>query len=193
MCPVDARTKGVLMASSRTRRRMLLSIAVPILLLGALGCWAYTTVHRLSLNRPLVEAVKRSNSAAVKELLEQGADPDVRDVPARPFSWDDVWQAMRHRLPADTSSAPVLQLAVCQGNGDIARMLIDHRANVNATSDYWPVEELVERETLEASSPRTGGYTALMDAAVTHRADLARLLLEHGADPNLHPSEQELR
>ncbi len=55
-----------------------------------------------------------------------------------------------------------LMLATISGSAELAAMLIEHGAAVNATNP--------------------GGVTALMIAAATNHAGVARLLLEHGAD-----------
>ena len=55
-----------------------------------------------------------------------------------------------------------LMLATISGSAELAAMLIEHGATVNATNP--------------------GGVTALMIAAATNHAGVARLLLDHGAD-----------
>jgi len=170
------------------RRRNLLLISVPIVCLCVLGWFIHTAWQRVRLRGPLVDAVKRNDALTVKALLARGADPNTRDAPQLPFSWEDVWQFFRHPQHKDPFGPPVLQYAILQGNGDIARMLIAQGAEVNAQSDYWPEVRASVRMTPAGSPTPTGGYTALMDAAFIQRADLVGLLLEHDADPNLAPS-----
>jgi ankyrin repeat protein len=92
----------------------------------------------------LYYAVFNDDAQAVKELISQGAD--VNQIV--PNSYDK----------------PLLFEAISGGNFEIAKLLIDNGANVNAKSRY--------------------GGTALMEAAHFCQIDILKLLLERGADVN---------
>lgn len=102
-------------------------------------------------------AVWRPHFAIVRFLLEEGADPDMYNDNALP------------------KGCTALYIVACfptvgSHNGDtsvaLARLLLDHGANVN-------MPELAQRE------------TALQKATKSGSAALVRLLLERGADANL--------
>jgi len=94
-------------------------------------------------NEELLEAAERGNSNKVRELLKRGglkANPNTRDK---------------------NGNTP-LHLAAEHGFLDVARLLLEHGADVNAIGK--------------------SGWTPLHVAAVNGRMAIVRLLLEHGAD-----------
>ncbi len=91
---------------------------------------------------PLIEATLAGNSEVVSRLLEQGTDPN---------------------LVYNTNTA--LTYAARDGFTDIARLLIDHGANVN-----W-----IDGE----------GVTPLILASFKDHIELVELLLAHGADTTI--------
>jgi ankyrin repeat protein len=125
----------------------------------------------------LMEAAQWGSVAAVKALLDQGADPNTRnDVGATPLM----------RAVNDLAKA---------------RLLIDRGANVNARSDDGRtplliaaglsgaapvVKLLIERgASLAVKAPGLiGETTPLSEAAYTGDESMFRLLVEHGADVN---------
>jgi ankyrin repeat protein len=88
----------------------------------------------------LLEALRGNDHAVVKTLLQSGGDPDVRD----------------------SSGASALMYATLYASSEEMRLLLDHRADVNATN--------------------AAGATALMWAA--HDAEKVTILIEHGAAVN---------
>ena len=90
---------------------------------------------------PLSEAVKIADPVLVEKLLAAGADPEAPN--------------------ADGQTA--LMLAARAGALDVARLLLEHGADVNRR-ELWR------------------GQTALMWAADEAQTELTRLLIEHGAD-----------
>jgi len=98
-------------------------------------------------NTALMMAAYKRNAPAAEALLAKGAAAD------RPG-----WTALHY--------------AAASGDNDIARLLLDHGARVDAVSP-----------------PASGAYTPLMMAAREGHEDSARFLLEHGANPALRNSE----
>lgn len=96
---------------------------------------------------PLHDAVDRGDLEAVRGLLQKGADVNETTV------------------DLDRFGRTALMLAAEEGHAEIARLLMEHKANVNAT-DYY-------------------GRTALMWAAIGGHADVTRSLLEHKAAVNV--------
>ncbi|HYH01044.1 MAG TPA: ankyrin repeat domain-containing protein [Terriglobales bacterium] len=110
----------------------------------ALGRWP-DTVRDYSPDgwTPLHLAAAFGGAEAVRVLLELAADPNQRS---------------RNAL----NNTPLHACAAISRSVDIARMLLDHGADVNATQH--------------------GGFTALHSAAFNGSVDLVGLLVERGAD-----------
>ena len=179
------------------RRNARLTFSTAICVVIALFCVGYHAVQRVRLRRPLIEAVKRNDLAAVRSLLDAGADPNARDVAAPSFTWHEVVRAIIHPDAAFSSTeATALQIAAVARENEIARMLVERGGDVNATSSYWPefafsgirnVPSEMTKIPVPVPRPPFPSYTALMDACANRESDLAQLLLERGADPNIHP------
>ena len=122
---------------------------------------------------PLVEAVKASDTAAVRALLEQQVDVNAPEVDGTTaLHWaayqgdlDTARLLLRAGANADTPNryaVTPLALACGRGNGPIVEALLDAGADANTT--------LPE------------GETVLMAAARSGNVDVLRLLMAHGAD-----------
>jgi len=131
-------------------------------------------------------AVKQDQVETVRRLLDRGADPnsltlDSQDgPPGRPL--DDAMRAPLARATAEVADLLIAHGAdanirdgmgktpILYADAPTARVLLAHGAAVDATTER--------------------GSTALCFAIRSHRTELARLLLEHGANPNvLAPDE----
>jgi ankyrin repeat protein len=108
---------------------------------------------------PLIDAVKRSDVAAARRLLDGGADPNSREVLVSKPSLADRREGGKP-YPGDTA----LMIAVEMGNADLATLLLDRGADVNGTGE--------------------AAFTPLIAAARGGRVALAKLLLDRGAKPN---------
>ena len=129
-------------------------------------------------DRALLDATKRSDVAAVRTLLEEGADPNV----------------------AQGDGLSALHLAAQEGNLEIAELLLAAGAKVGAKTqigEYTPlhlasegahasvVRALLEAGADPAAVTTTTGVTPLHLAAKTvHGEGAVRELLEHGAPVN---------
>lgn len=176
---------------------------------------------------PLMAAVRARQLHAVKFLLERGADPEFRipsdGAPLLEAAKIGAVEAARLLIDAGANieqtewRQSVLQVAVQNQQYEFARYLVSRGADVNA--------RLRERTALMAvvSSPgredhldavrfllSIGADTDLIDAKCNtalslakqrRRAEVERILLEHGADPTLsqkceaarHATRQDLR
>ena len=132
---------------------------------------------------PLAAAAFAGRNQVVKMLLAYGADGQVAD---------------------DTGKPPIVY-AAASGNLDIVRQLLTQGLDVNAryandlTLLMWasgPDQSVAEAQALELVSYLVDagariddrddrGRTALMIAAEGNHAEIAQLLLKHGADPTL--------
>jgi ankyrin repeat protein len=130
------------------------------------------TASGTALDRRLVEAAKRRDAQAVRDLVKQGVDVNVPQADgATPLHWVAHWD--------DLSTAELLLRA---------------GANVNATEDggVTPLAlacgnrsvAMVERLLKAGADPNAGRETAVMTAARTGSAEVMKLLLAHGGDVN---------
>jgi hypothetical protein len=110
------------------------------------------------LTRRLARAVELGRAEEVREFLEMGANPDA---PLRPAKRVVLGGGAQPDGGADERS--LLLTAIERGFAEVARLLIESGANVNASD--------------------ARGNTALHYAASRGDAELVQLLLESGADP----------
>ena len=130
---------------------------------------------------PLVDAVRRGDANAVRELLESGVEVDA--------------------TTADGATA--LLWAVHTGQPELVTLLLEAGADVDISNRYgvgpaYLAAEngdaaILERLLLAGVDPNPtlrGGETLLMTAARTGDPETVRTLLAHGADPNLRETTQ---
>jgi ankyrin repeat protein len=124
---------------------------------------------------PLMQAVLYGDASSVRLLLDNGADPNVRDeAGATALMWaaDDIEKTrllLDHGADVNASSAdgrtPLLIAAGQLGCNAVVKLLLDHGAN------------------LAAKSPAVVGYsTPLAEAARFGDEALLRMLIDRGAD-----------
>jgi hypothetical protein len=129
---------------------------------------------------PLVRAVQKDDTKAVKALLEGGSDPNIRNG----------------------IGTPVLILAARNGSTDIVEALLDKGADVNARDQEGStalldaaagghvstVQALLRKGADVNAIHEKGmeaGMTPLMTAAMMGYTEIARVLLDKGADVNV--------
>ena len=130
---------------------------------------------------PLVDAVRRGDANAVRELLESGVEVDA--------------------TTADGATA--LLWAVHTGQPELVALLLEAGADVDISNRYGvgPAAlaaengdaAILERLLLAGVDPNLtlrGGETLLMTAARTGDPETVRTLLAHEADPNLRETTQ---
>ena len=129
----------------------------------------------------LVSAAQKGDLAGVRQSLQQGAKPDATDRGATALWW-----------------------ACQEGHIDVAKLLVRHGANVNFFDEHGfsPLHQSVGENhpglasfllesgaDVNAQVRADGNCTALHTAASYGRRECARVLLLHGADPNLKHAE----
>lgn len=151
--------------SKRRHGRKLVVLVVLVVALFLGGRWFWRQVQFTRLRSPLIEAVKAGNAARVRDLLEQGVDPNTRvDYKAEPFTWASVLRILRGRKSVTPSrGATVLISAVAKNRANIVRMLLEHGADVR----------LKDKEGEAAIN--TAAFGAL---------DCTKVLVAYGADIN---------
>jgi ankyrin repeat protein len=146
---------------------------VPLLVCAGVGTAAAQSRQP---QRPLVDAIKAGDRAAVRELLDQRADVNaVQADGTTPLHW-----------------------AVDRDAVDIVQMLLRAGANVKAANRYgatplWLASVNGNAATIgmlleagaEAGFTSADGETVLMVAARTGKVDAVSALLARGADPNV--------
>jgi ankyrin repeat protein len=141
------------------------------------GCFLLCTVSPLSGDSKslLADAAQRQELAAVKTLLEDGADHNA----------------------AQTDGMTALHWVVYHDDFDIAEQLVKAGADVRAANRYGvtplslactngneKIVALLLKAGADPDSTLPGGETALMTAARTGTSGPVRLLLDHGASVN---------
>ncbi|VDK17761.1 unnamed protein product [Anisakis simplex] len=134
--------------------------------------------HSLS-ESPLTLAAYKGHLEIVKYLLEKGGDKERQE-----------------------ELHTALMEASMDGHYEVARLLLDHGAPVNLTSDSFEspltlaacgghaklVELLLDRGA-EMEEPNDEGYTPLMEASREGHLDVVRILLNRGAQTNTQTDE----
>lgn len=144
----------------------------------------------------LMWAAAQKHSDTVRLLVERGADVDARSE-----SWSQLMAIPPHSEPANQQMVPhgantALLFAARVGDLESARILVAAGSDLNAT-DAWGVtptvyaahsgfRELAEFFVDSGADPNIAGagFSALHLAILRRDGELARILLEHGADPN---------
>jgi len=152
----------------RTRAIALVAVALLIALLG----W------RALSGRLLIAADEAGSVSRVNLLLALGADPNAR--------------------AKEGHAVTPLQHAAWAGHVEVARVLLDHGADVNAVDEcgktalHWAAEcghtdvvkLLLDRGADVTVKDRDDLSTPMARAAEADHREVVILLLEHGADPN---------
>lgn len=171
---------------------------------------ALAGVARAGAYEDFFKAVELDNGAAITALIKRGFDPNARDPKGQPALvlalQGDSRKAAAALIAAkglkveerNAKDESALMLAALRGNLPAARALIDLDADVNKTgwtplhyaaSGTTPEAKamvallLEESAYIDAASPN--GTTPLMMAVRYGLGDVARLLVQEGADPTL--------
>ncbi len=187
--------------TSRRRTLAWLALAAAAPVVGLAHAGAYEDFFK---------AIELDNGAAVADLLRRGFDPNARDPKGQPALIvalrGDSRKAAAALIAArglkveerNAKDESALMLAALRGNLSAARALIKLDADVNktgwtplhyaasgTTQDAAAMVALLLEESayIDAASPN--GTTPLMMAVRYGTADVARLLVEEGADPTL--------
>ena len=125
---------------------------------------------------PLMIALLNGQVALATELLEKGADPNLADD----YHRGALFAAIEQRN-FNHDKYPFLY---SDGRDplDLIKALLAKGANPNQRTDTTPVHGLMQ---FDGSWVNFDGQTPFIRAALSGDIDVMRLLLQHGADPNL--------
>ena len=106
---MDAVATPTIERTKRRHRRQLsvVSVLSVVFILSAWSIWRKVQFSRL--RSPLIRAVQAGNARRVRDLLDAGADPDVRlDYKPEPFTWRSVWRLLRGDRSARETNEPTV-------------------------------------------------------------------------------------
>ena len=129
--------------------------------------------------RPLLMALLNNQLPVVDLLLKHGADVNADDFWGRSPLFAAVEYRNRDLRNRDLIDAPVDRAALL----DVIALLIERGANVNARTREWPHNRT--SFTSDLSWVDVTGQTPFLRAALAGDTTVMRLLLAHGADPNI--------
>jgi len=145
-----------------------------VLALAAVVLWSGTSLTAEAAS-PLIEAVKRQDAAAVRQLLTKRVDVNAADADG---STALHWAVQRN------DSALVRQLLAAGARASTAtryNVTPLHLACVNGST---PIIEQLIAAGVDVNAPALDGQTPLMTTALSGKADAVRLLLTRGARVN---------
>jgi ankyrin repeat protein len=165
---------------------------------------------------PLPDAARRQDRAAVRGLLERGADVNARHPDgASALHWAIHWQDTEMALLLMRAGADVnavndygvtpLSLACANGDAEAVLALLEARADPNLalptgetplmtaarTGSAAAVTALIDRGADVNARERQQQQSALMWAAAAGRPAAVRVLLEHAADPRARSTRDD--
>jgi ankyrin repeat protein len=162
------------------------------------GCGVNPNIKDKDGNTPLHYAAREGRLKVVELLLEHGADPNIQDkdgwTPLHYAAWKRRLKVVELLLEhgadpniQDKDGETPLHLAAWDGHLDVVKFLLEHGANPNIQENKYgktPLHYAVSR-CLENKFGRT-----LLHFTVSRRnVDVARVLLDHGADPTISDNE----
>jgi len=181
--------------------RPLFAFAPWAIVVGSAFWFLHSMPQRGRLGLPLIRAAWSGDVAAVKDLLDRGADVNATYVGSventePPTSDDRPDRSTPLLYAADLSLDRKHDMALVQSHIEVMKLLIAHGADVNIRDhdgktalmnvvgwgDADIVETLLDRGA--DVNARWNGWTALMEAAGQGDPSVVKTLLDRGADVN---------
>lgn len=133
---------------------------------------------------PLLMALLNNQLGSARQLIEAGASVNVADFYGR----TPLWAAVEHRnldMNNRIEDSPTTNHIDRAASLPIIRLLLEKGADVNARTREVPPSRKWLYALNDVSWVDFTGQTAFLRAAFSGDTTVMRLLLEHGADPNL--------
>lgn len=156
-------------------------------------CWLFNVqARRAQLGRPLVQAVLSRDTVRVNALLDQGANPNVRYAttatePAWKLALDSLLRVWRRQPRPKSAAVPTaLMIASLGGNTATYGSWYDYPEMETQTAQ-WDQTAIVQALLKHGADPNATdehNWTPLRCASVNDNVNIARCLLDHGADVN---------
>ena len=157
----------------RRRKLLFAAFAMVVVLTLSFGIWLYKAKNQSDLNRQLLSAVSKKDSAAAQSALSRGADPNAMDVPQNLTLWQQVRSAFHTDNRRDIHRYSALEQALKSSfdegrrvdtvNVPLVEALLDAGARPNDCSHY--------------------GISPLMRAVGRGSLPTMQALIDHGANP----------
>jgi uncharacterized protein len=132
--------------------------------------------------RPLVVGITNNHIELALFLLDKGADPNAADDF---YKRTPLYAAVEMRNP-DYTRDTATPVADTRDPMDLIKALLARGANPNARANTTPFRGFYQ---VSANWANFDGQTPFLRAALSGDVALMRLLLEHGADPNIPTSD----
>jgi hypothetical protein len=187
----------------RKRIFQLAILVIPLLIVAGLFWHSGGDEAQKLLNLRLIETVRRHDTAKVKKLLVQGADPNAWELEEPEFSLENLIR--RFRYPP----TPSVALAVAMGDGqlyhskppsepvEMVELLLSHGAkaraicsngdpliNTAAFEGYSHCVELFLAHGATVNEKHANGTTVLMSALAGGDLRTVQVLVDHGVEVN---------
>ena len=133
---------------------------------------------------PLLMALLNNQLGAARQLIDAGANVNVDDFYGR----TPLWAAVEYRnldMNNRTEDSPTTNNVDREASLPLIRLLLEKGANVNARTREVPPSRKWLYALNDVSWVDYTGQTPFLRAAFSGDTMVMRLLLEHGADPNI--------
>lgn len=179
---MDVASEMTIQCPKRRHGRRALWLGLCVVLAICVCRWSWQQVMFVTLQEPLIQAVRANDTIRVHSLLHQGADPNTRVGYHPETFWERIRRWLRRGHRVDTSTS-ILMEAVDHRNAEMVRLLLEQGANVNQPGGHLPIDAVLKPGNVVFIPTVTGG-TALHHAAYHDAVDCLQLLIEKGATIN---------
>ena len=182
-----------------------LQVIVAVAIIVTFVSCVIITIHRHNAGQAMLNAVRTCDAIRVRNLLKQGADPNVREI-TEGGDWRSIpaiIQRLRSLFGAtnETKGDTALMMAAVDGDLPVMAVLLEAGASPNANDSNGETVlmralEAPKRDRAETISLLINrgavpnlrneiGFTALVVAAASDDSDTIRLLVRYGAGVNV--------
>jgi ankyrin repeat protein len=163
----------------RGKRTALITVWLLALCVASAGLWLRARQRQYALNRQLIATLVKGDNKQALALVNAGADPNTHYTPTPVPSLLQLARQLLHRSPTPVNDSETALSIACGGYWDgmsygmqelrpddahLVQVMLTLGATVNVADDR--------------------GDTPLMWAAISHRLNSVRLLLDHRANVN---------